>query len=174
MELNEMEETIQKSVDRVFGGVSAIQKQSVNGQYSAQAPIVWNYIYYSDLRKFSNDIEGCDEGSNACFIVELRFTIDTTAKMVNGKNLDMSLRSGIELLQGKLLIQTRAQSDNILDDLNQIFEKTMKNQRTFSSSGKAIAIKRRLQRVSGRKILIYVATVGAVLTLSYRLVWTTE
>ena len=40
MEQNEMEETIQKSVDRVFGGVSAIQKQSVNSQYSAQAPIV--------------------------------------------------------------------------------------------------------------------------------------
>ena len=94
--------------------------------------------------------------------------------MVNGKNLDMSLRSGIELLQGKLLIQTRAQSDNILDDLNQIFEKTMKNQRTLNPSGKAIAIKRRLQRVSGRKILIYVATVGAVLLLSYRLVSITE
>ena len=31
-ELKEMEETIQRSVDRVFGGVSAIQKQTVNGK----------------------------------------------------------------------------------------------------------------------------------------------
>lgn len=31
-ELKELEETIQRSVDRVFGGVSAIQKQTVNGK----------------------------------------------------------------------------------------------------------------------------------------------
>ena len=31
-ELKKMEETIQRSVDRVFGGVSAIQKQTVNGE----------------------------------------------------------------------------------------------------------------------------------------------
>ena len=31
-ELKDMEETIQRSVDRVFGGVSAIQKQTVNGK----------------------------------------------------------------------------------------------------------------------------------------------
>ena len=31
-ELKEMEETIQRSVDRVFGGVSTIQKQTVNGK----------------------------------------------------------------------------------------------------------------------------------------------
>lgn len=30
--LKELEKTIQRSVDRVFGGVSAIQKQSVNGK----------------------------------------------------------------------------------------------------------------------------------------------
>ena len=60
--------------------------------------------FISELRGFSSEIEDCDKQSNACFIVELRFTIDTTAKMVNGKNLDMSLRSGIELLQGQLLL----------------------------------------------------------------------
>ena len=31
-ELENMEKTIQRSVDRVFGGVSAIQKQTVNGK----------------------------------------------------------------------------------------------------------------------------------------------
>ena len=99
-----MKNIIQSSVDRVFGGVSAIQKHTVNGKILKNG---LTFIYLSELRKFSNAIEDCDSALKSCYIVELRFTIDTTSKMVNGKNLDMSLRSGIELLQGKLHTKTK-------------------------------------------------------------------
>ena len=88
----------------------------------------------------------------------------------------MSLRSGIELLQGKLLTKKKQKNlclfaHNItLDDLNQIFDENLKSERNLVGSGQAIAIKRSLQRVPGKNILIYVATVGAILTLSYRLI----
>ena len=46
-ELEEMEETIQRSVDRVFGGVSAIQKQTVNGKnYKNNQIGSYNVIYF--------------------------------------------------------------------------------------------------------------------------------
>ena len=62
--------------------------------------LIVSKLCFEDFRRSRTQIKDCDKITNACYIVELEFTIDTTTKMVNGKNLDSSLRSGIKLLEG--------------------------------------------------------------------------
>lgn len=142
---------IEQSLNRVFSGVSAVLR----------------YIILPTSRQIIDTSLCSETDASICLIYEFEITVDTTFKMLNGKNLDSSLDDGIDRLKedlNEILAQKTGQYA-----FEYISGSQMENARQTPNSItlEAKQLRRSGQNIVGRFIMIYIVTVMGTLVLAY-------
>ena len=106
-----------------------------------------------------------------CRIVEFTLTVNTASKMKNGQNIDASLDDGILILRDDLNFILNEIDNPMLSRAELELTESVSYNRTERQNQvtrRAVALKRRKQKLPGKAILAYVATSLSALLLFYR------
>ena len=114
-----------------------------------------------------------------CRIVEFTLTVNTASKMKNGQNIDASLDDGILILRDDLnfilneidnpmLSRAELELTELPASDSNSSVSSNRTERQNQVTRRAVALKRRKQKLPGKAILAYVATSLSALLLFYR------